>query len=134
MNKKVTRILNFFFVIILFYALISNMHIKVYAASKGRYVFHESGIGLAPTLIYYYGDGKADYVTYTWYDSYQGTQGYFTLSEKDKKKAPDAKTKGGNTVDAKNGVDVPEARKNYLKNQKKLMKKKLRRKLILVKK
>jgi len=111
MNKKVTRILNFFFVIILFYALISNMHIKVYAASKGRYVFHESGIGLAPTLIYYYGDGKDDYVTYTWYDSYQGTQGYFTLSEKDKKKAPDAKTKGGNTVDAKNGVDVPEARK-----------------------
>lgn len=112
MNKKITRLLNFFFVIILFYALIVNMHIQVYAASKGQYVFNQPSSG-SPTLIYYYGDGKNDYVTYKWNQtsSYQGTSGFFTLSEEDKKKAPDAETKGGYSMDGRNGVDLQEAQK-----------------------
>ena len=112
MNKKITRLLNFFFVIILFYALIVNMHAQVYAASKGQYILNQPSSGL-PTLIYYYGDGENDYVTYKWNQtsSYQGTSGYFTLSEEDKKKAPDAETKGGYSIDGKNGVDLQEAQK-----------------------
>ena len=112
MNKKITRLLNFFFVIILFYALIVNMHAQVYAASKGQYILNQPSSGL-PTLIYYYGDGENDYVTYKWNQtsSYQGTSGYFTLSEEDKKKAPDAETNGGYSIDGRNGVDLQEAQK-----------------------
>ena len=112
MNKKITRLLNFFFVIILFYALIVNMHIQVYAASKGQYILDQPSSG-SPSLIYYYGDGKNDYVTYKWTQTsgYQGTSGYFTLSKEDKKKAPDAETKGGYSIDGKNGVDLQEAQK-----------------------
>ena len=112
MNKKITRLLNFFFVIILFYALIVNMHIQVYAASKGQYILNQPSSG-SPTLIYYYGDGKNDYVTYEWRQTsgYQGTSGYFTLSEEDKKKAPDAEAKGGYSIDGRNGVDLQEAQK-----------------------
>ena len=112
MNKKITRLLNFFFVIILFYALIVNMHVQVYAASKGQYILNQPSSGL-PTFIYYYGDGENDYVTYESHSSLdsQGEYIYFTLSEADKKKAPDAKTKGGYSIYARNAVDLQVAQK-----------------------